>query len=109
MPQIRRRVGVISLALLAAFPVHAGDGAGAIKGHFEGWARIDTGGTLQSFEPEGDARPEVLAALTEQLRAVYFAPALENGQPVPIRTYLRGGYTLEPAQSDMRLTLSSVE
>jgi len=109
IPKLRCRGGVIALALLATVPAHAGDDAGAIKGSFEGWARIDTDGTLQSFEPEGKARPELLAALSEQLRAVHFAPALENGRAVPIRTYLRGGYMLEPAQRDVRLTLSSVQ
>ena len=108
MSQMRCR-GAISLVLLVAVPVHAGEDAGAIKGHFEGWAGIDAGGTLQSFEPGGEARPELLAALNEQLRAVRFSPALENGRAVPLRTYLRGGYTLEPAQSNVRLVLSSVE
>jgi len=82
--------------------------ATSIKGYFAGWAEIDAGGRLRAFVPDGKGNPAVVDALQTQLRGLTFVPAHRGSQPIPVRTYLRGGYSLQQEGPDYVLRLSGV-
>lgn len=82
--------------------------AASIQGYFAGWAQIDAEGRLQAFEPDGKGNAAIVDALQTQLRGLTFVPARRGSQPIPVRTYLRGGYSLQQEGADYVLRLSGV-
>jgi TonB family protein len=82
--------------------------ATSIKGYFTGWAEVDAEGRLQAFVPDGKGNPAIVDALQRQLHGLAFVPARRSSQPIPVRTYLRGGYSLQQEGADYVLRLSGV-
>lgn len=71
---------------------------GNLKGRFAGWSEVDASGRVTAFTPEGDAVPAVAQALRGQLNRQAFSPGRDaSGAPRGTRTFLSGGYVLEPA------------
>lgn len=79
------------------------------SGKFAGWADIDSSGRLSSFAPDAAANPALVKALRYELQQMTFVPARRAGNPVAIRTYVTGEYTLEPKGDEYVLHVAHVE
>lgn len=80
-----------------------------LAGKFAGWADVDATGKLTSFVPEGNANVALVAALREELQKLEFVPARRDSAAVSIRTFVTGGYTLEPAGDGYVLRVKGAE
>ena len=107
---VQRTWLLVAAVMVGSTAANAGPpSTGALKGHFAGWSDIDASGRLTAFTPDGPAVPAVAQALRAQLEQQVFAPGRDaSGTPRVTRTFLSGGYVLEPVGDGWLLRITEL-